>query len=54
MVMFLVLHPIEFLNSPALLELLAMLQTSILAINFKLRNFLNKAIGIVNFAKLIF
>ena len=53
MVMFLVLHPIEsiFLNSFVLLEHLALLLTSTLAINCKLRNFLNKAIGIINFAK---
>ena len=48
MVMFLVLHPMEsiYLNSFVLLEHLAMLLTSTLAINF-----LNKAIGIINFAK---
>ena len=34
-----------------LLERLAMLLTSTLAINCLLRNFLNKAIGIINFAK---
>ena len=47
MVMFLVLHPMESisLNSFVLLEHLAMLLTSTLAINCKLRNFLNKAIG---------
>ena len=39
------------LNSFVLLEHLAMLLTSTLAINCKLRNFLNKAIGIINFAK---
>ena len=33
------------------LEHLAMLLTSKLAINCKLRNFLNKVIGIINFAK---
>ena len=48
--MFLALHPMESisLNSFVLLEHLAMLLTSTLA---KLRNFLNKAIGIINFAK---
>ena len=53
MVMFLVLHPIESisLNLFVLLEHLAMLLTSTLTINCKLRNFLNKAIGIINFAK---
>ena len=53
MVMFLVLHPMEsiFLNSFVLLEHLALLLTSTLAINCYLRNFLNKAIGIINFAK---
>ena len=53
MEMFLALHPIEFisLNSFVFLEHLAMLLTSTLAINCKLRNFLNKAIGILNFAK---
>ena len=39
------------LNSFVLLEHLAMLLSSTLAINCKLRNFLNKAIGIINFAK---
>ena len=41
-VMFLALHPMEFiyLNSFVLLEYLAMLLTSTLAINCKLRNFL--------------
>ena len=55
MVMFLALHPMEsiFLNSSVLLEHLAILMTSTLAINCKLRNFLNKAIGIINFAKLL-
>ena len=50
MVMFLVLHPMESisLNSFVLLEHLAMLLTSTLAINCYLRNFLNKAIGIIN------
>ena len=54
MVMFLVLHPMESisLNSFVLLENLAILLTSTLAINCLLRNFLNKAIGIKNFAKL--
>ena len=53
MVMFLVLHPMESisLNSFVLLEHLAMLLTSTLAINCLLRNFLNRAIGIINFAK---
>ena len=45
--MFLALHPMESisLNSFVLLEHLAMLLTS------THRNFLNKAIGIINFAK---
>ena len=54
MVMFLALHPMESisLNSFVLLEHLAIiLLTSTLAINCELRNFLNKAIGIINFAK---
>ena len=53
MVMFLALHPMELisLNSFVLLEHLAMLLTSTMAINCKLRNFLNKSIGIKNFAK---
>ena len=53
MVMFLALNPMEStsLNSFVLLEHLAMLLTSTLAINYYLRNFLNKAIGIINFAK---
>ena len=53
MVMFLALHPMESisLNSFVLLEHLAMLLTSKLAINCYLRNFLNKAMGIINFAK---
>ena len=53
MVMFLVDHPMEFisLNSSDLLEHLAMLLTSTLTINCKLRNFLNKAISIINFTK---
>ena len=52
--MFLVLYPMQSisLKSFVLLEHLAMLLTSTLAINCKLRNFLNKAIGIINFAKL--
>ena len=53
MVMFLALHPIESisLNAFVLLEHLAILMTSTLAINCELRNFLDKAIGIINFAK---
>ena len=53
MVMFLALHPMESisLNSFILLENLAILLTSKLAINCKLRNFLNKAINIINFTK---
>ena len=55
MVMFLALHPMESISDHisqlVLLEHLAMLLTSTLAINCKLRNFLNKAIGIINFAK---
>ena len=53
MVMFLALHPMESisLNSYVLLEHLAILLTSTLAINCKLRNFLNMAISIINFAK---
>ena len=39
------------LNSFVLLEHLAMLLTSTLAINYQFNNFLNKAIGIINFAK---
>ena len=51
--MFLVLHHMESisLDSFVLLEHLAMLLTSTLAINCYLRNFLNKAISIINFAK---
>ena len=51
--MFLALHTIEsiYLSSFVLLEQLAMLLTSTLAINCLLRNFLNKAISIINFAK---
>ena len=55
MVLFLALHPMESisLNSFIVLEHLAMLLTLTLAINCKLRNFLNnaKAIGIITFAK---
>ena len=53
MVMFLVLHHIESisLNLFVLLEHLAMLLTSTQAINCLLRNFLNKAIGIIILAK---
>ena len=53
MVMFVALHPIESisLNTFVLLDYLAILLTSTLAIVFKLRNFLNKAISIINFAK---
>ena len=53
MEMFLALHPIEsiFLNSFVLLEHLAMLLTSTLVINCYLRNYFNKAISIINFAK---
>ena len=53
MVMFLALHPMEFisLSSFVLLDRLAMLLTLTLAINCYLRNFLKKAIGIINFAK---
>ena len=50
MVMLLVLHPIP-LNMFGLLDYLAMFLTSTLAINFELRNFLDKAIDIINFAK---
>ena len=51
MVIILALHPMEsiYLNSFVLLEHLAMLLTSTLAINCYLRNFLNKAIRIINF-----
>ena len=51
--MFLALHPMESisLSSFVLLEHLAMLLTSTLAINCYLRNFINKAINIINFAK---
>ena len=53
MVMFLVLHPVESmsLNSFVLLGRPAVLLASTLAINCWLRNFLNRAIGIINFAK---
>ena len=53
MVMFLALHPMESisLNSFVLLEQLAMLVTSTLAINCYHRNFLNMALGIINLAK---
>ena len=53
MVNFLALHPMESisLSSFVLLEHLAILLTSTLAINCQLRNFLNMAIGIINFAK---
>ena len=53
MVMFLALHPMESIspNSFVLREHLAMLLTSTLAVN-RLRYFLNKAIGITNFANL--
>ena len=53
MVMFLALHAMESisLNSFVLLGLLAMLLTSTRAINCQLSNFLNKVIGIINFAK---
>ena len=51
--MFLAQHPMESipLNSFILLEHLAMLLTSTLAINCQLRNFLKKTIGIMNLAK---
>ena len=51
--MFLALHSMESksLNSFDLLELIAILLTSTLAINCQLRNFLNKTIVIVNLAK---
>ena len=47
------LHPMESisLNSYVLLEHLAMLLISTLTINCLLINFLNKALGIINFAK---
>ena len=40
-----------YISQLVLLEHLAMLLTSTLAINCQLRNFLNKAIGIINFVK---
>ena len=51
--MFFALHPMESipLNAFVLLDHLAILLTSTLAINCKLRNFLNKGTGIINFAK---
>ena len=53
MVVFLVLHPVESvsLGSFVLLGHPAMLLASTLAINCSLRDFLNKTIGIINFAK---
>ena len=53
MEMFLALHPMESisLNSFVLLEHLAMLLTSTLAINCQLRNFLNKAFWYHKFRK---
>ena len=53
MMMLLALHPIESisLNSFVLLEHLAMMLISTLAINCLLRNVLNKTINIINFAK---
>ena len=53
MVMFLALHPMESisLNTFVLLEHLAIMLTSTLGINCLLRNVLNKAICIINFAK---
>ena len=52
----LALHHMEFIfvYSSDLLEHLAILLTSTLAINFELRNFSNKSIGIINFAKHFF
>ena len=52
--MFLVLHPMESksLNSFVLLEHLAILLTSTLAMNCELRNFFNNAICIINFANI--
>ena len=51
MVTFLTLHPMEFIffNSSDLLEHLDMLLNSTLTISCYLRNFLNKAIGIIRF-----
>ena len=53
MVIVLALHLMEFIsiNSFVLLEYLAMLLTSTLAVNCLLRIFLNKAIRIINFPK---
>ena len=53
MAMFLALNHmgVIYLNSFDLIEHLAKLQTLILAINFQIRNFLNKTVGIINFAK---
>ena len=53
MVMLFAINPMEsiYLNSYVLLEHLAMLLTSTLAISCYLRNFLNKATSIINFAK---
>ena len=53
MVMFFALLSMEFivLNSSDLVDYLVMLLTSTLTINCSPRNFLNKAIGIINFAK---
>ena len=51
----LVLHPMEFvfLNSSDLLEHLAMLLTSTLAMDCLHRNFLNKAIRIITLANIL-
>ena len=53
MVKFVAKHPmvLVFFNSSNLLEDQALLQPSTLVINFYLINFLNKAIGIINFVK---
>ena len=53
MVMFLAPHAMESLSlkSFVLLQHLAMLLTSTLAINCQLRNFINMAIDIINFPK---
>ena len=53
MEMFLALHSMESIspNSFVFLEQLAMLLTSTLTINCKLRNFLKKVIGLIKFAK---
>ena len=50
--MFLALHPMEFIsfNPSELIEHLAMLLTATLTINCSLRNVLNKAFSIINFA----